>query len=59
MTIVVGLFVGWIELIAIVIAGLVIPPENIGSGQAFFASTRAVSGTIASKLIPKNGSILD
>lgn len=49
MTIVVGLFVGWIELIAIVIAGLVIPPEVIGSGQAFFASARAVSGTIVSK----------
>ena len=49
MTIVIGLFVGWIELIAIVIAGLVVPPEHIGSGSAFFASTRAVTGTIASK----------
>ncbi|KAJ3547072.1 hypothetical protein NM208_g1696 [Fusarium decemcellulare] len=50
MTIVVGLFVGWVELIAIVIAGLVIPPENIGSGQAFFAYTRAVSGTIVTSI---------
>lgn len=31
------------------IAGLVIPPERIGTGQSFFASTRAVTGTIASK----------
>ena len=45
----IGLFVGWVELIAIVVAGLVIPPENIGTGQAFFASSRAISGTIASK----------
>lgn len=49
MTVAVGVFVGWIELIAIVVATLVVPPENIGSGSAFFASTRAVSGTIASK----------
>lgn len=52
MTVLVGIFVGWIELIAIVAAGLVIPPENIGAGQAFFASSRAVSGTIASKHLP-------
>lgn len=49
MTFLVGIFVGWVELIAIVAVGLVIPPENMGSGQAFFASTRAVSGSIASK----------
>lgn len=46
-----GIFVGWVELIAIVVAGLVIPPENIGTGQAFFASSRATSGTVASESI--------
>ncbi|KAF9870587.1 hypothetical protein CkaCkLH20_11893 [Colletotrichum karsti] len=50
MTVLVGIFVGWIELICIVLAGLVIPPENIGSGSAFFASARAVSGTIATSI---------
>ena len=48
-TIVNGLFIGWVELVAIVVAGLVVPPERIGVAQAFFASTRAVSGTIASE----------
>jgi hypothetical protein len=48
MTVVIGLFVGWIELICIVVASLVIPPEHIGSGTAFFASFRAITGTIAS-----------
>lgn len=51
MIVFIGIFVGWVELIAIVVAGLVIPPENIGSGQAFFASSRAVSGEIASESI--------
>ncbi|KIW04526.1 uncharacterized protein PV09_04280 [Verruconis gallopava] len=45
-----GLFIGWVELVAIVVAGLVVPPERIGTAQSFFASTRAVSGTIASSI---------
>uniref|UniRef100_A0A8H7K351 Major facilitator superfamily (MFS) profile domain-containing protein n=1 Tax=Bionectria ochroleuca TaxID=29856 RepID=A0A8H7K351_BIOOC len=50
MTVVIGLFVGWIELICIVVASLVIPPEHIGSGTAFFASFRAITGTIATSI---------
>ncbi|OAA57978.1 siderophore iron transporter [Niveomyces insectorum RCEF 264] len=46
----VGFCVGWIELITIVVATLVIPPEQIGSGSAFFASTRAVTGTIVTSI---------
>jgi hypothetical protein len=44
-----GIFVGWTELITIVMAGLVVPPEQIGVAQAFFGSTRAVTGTMAGK----------
>ena len=51
MTVLNGMFIGWIELATLVVAGLVIPPERIGTGQAFFASTRAVAGTLASKFI--------
>ncbi|CAG9949404.1 unnamed protein product [Clonostachys rosea f. rosea IK726] len=50
MTVVIGLFVGWIELICIVVASLVIPPEHIGSGTAFFASFRAITSTIATSI---------
>ena len=49
LSIVIGLFVGWVELVAIVVAGLVIPPEVIGVGQAFFGCARAVSGTLVGK----------
>ncbi|KAF2652922.1 fungal trichothecene efflux pump [Lophiostoma macrostomum CBS 122681] len=47
MTFMTSFFVGWIECVAIVVASLVIPPENIGVGCAFFASTRAITGSIA------------
>lgn len=40
---------GWIEGVAIVIAGLVVPPNDIGVAGGFFASMRAVLGTIARK----------
>ncbi|KAF2007662.1 siderophore iron transporter, partial [Amniculicola lignicola CBS 123094] len=43
-----GFMVGWTELITIVTAGLVVPPDQIGVAQAFFGSTRAVTGTVAS-----------
>jgi hypothetical protein len=45
-----GLAVGWIELVAILIAGLVVPPNQIGTAQAFFASCRAVASSIASSI---------
>jgi hypothetical protein len=45
-----GLSVGWIELVAILVAGLVVPPHQIGAAQAFFASCRAVASTIASSI---------
>lgn len=48
-TIMTGFFVGWCELVAIVIAGLVVPPEEIGVAQGFFGSTRAITGTVAGK----------
>ena len=50
MTFMVSFFVGWIECVAIVTASLVIPPEQIGVGCAFFASTRAVTGSIAAAI---------
>ena len=53
-TILAGLFVGWIELVAITIAGLVVPPNDMGVGQGFFASTRAVTGTIAGESKPSD-----
>ncbi|CAI6290664.1 unnamed protein product [Periconia digitata] len=49
-TVCIGLFIGWVELICIVVAGLVIPPEDIGAGSAFFASARAIGGTIATSI---------
>ncbi|KIW04210.1 uncharacterized protein PV09_04518 [Verruconis gallopava] len=49
-TIMSGFFVGWIELICIVMAGLVCPPEEIGVAQTFFSSTRAVTGTVATSV---------
>jgi len=45
-----GFFVGWCELISIVMSGLVVPPETIGVAQAFHGSTRAVLATVASRL---------
>lgn len=50
MTFMTSFFVGWIECVAIVTASLVIPPENIGVGCAFFASTRAITGSIAAAI---------
>lgn len=47
LTILGGLGVGWVEAVAILIAGLVVPPEDIGAAQGLFASMRAVTGTIA------------
>lgn len=44
-----GLSVGWVELITIVTVGLVAPPHDIGVAQSFFASTRQLFGTVASK----------
>lgn len=44
-----GLSVGWVELVTIVVVGLVAPPHDIGVAQTFFASTRQLFGTIASK----------
>ncbi|CAK7216997.1 hypothetical protein SCUCBS95973_003002 [Sporothrix curviconia] len=46
----VGFCVGWIELLTIVVATLVVPPEQIGTGSAFFASTRATTGTIVTSI---------
>lgn len=46
----IGFCVGWIELITIVVATLVVPPDQIGTGSAFFASTRATTGTIVTSI---------
>jgi hypothetical protein len=53
-TIMSGFFIGWVELVAIVMAGLVVPPETIGVAQTFFSATRAVTGTVASKCSATN-----
>ncbi|ERT01322.1 hypothetical protein HMPREF1624_02566 [Sporothrix schenckii ATCC 58251] len=46
----IGFCVGWIELITIVVAALVVPPDQIGTGSAFFASTRATTSTIVTSI---------
>ncbi|KAH6970864.1 hypothetical protein BKA56DRAFT_660870 [Ilyonectria sp. MPI-CAGE-AT-0026] len=49
LTILGGLGVGWVEAVAILITGFVVPPEDIGVAQGLLASMRAVTGTIACK----------
>jgi hypothetical protein len=52
MTVFTGFFIGVVELIAIVVTGLVVAPDDIGVAQGFFASFRNTGGTIASMLLP-------
>ncbi|KAK7429333.1 hypothetical protein QQZ08_004145 [Neonectria magnoliae] len=47
LTVLGGLGVGWVEAVAILIAGLVVPSEDIGATKGDFASMRAVTGTVA------------
>ncbi|KAF9886358.1 hypothetical protein FE257_011503 [Aspergillus nanangensis] len=49
-TIIAGIFVGWLELVTLVVAGLIVPPNDIGVAQGFYASTRAVGGTISTSI---------
>jgi hypothetical protein len=48
MTALTGMAVGFVELLAIVMCTLVVPPDDIGLAQGFFASFRNTGGTIAS-----------
>jgi hypothetical protein len=48
-TVLIGLAVGWIEMVTIVMVGLVAPPHDIGVAQGFFGATRLVFGVIAGK----------
>ncbi|CAK7225108.1 hypothetical protein SCUCBS95973_005747 [Sporothrix curviconia] len=47
LTIFAGICVGVIECITMVVSGLVVPPEDIGTSQGFYSSMRGVTGTIA------------
>ena len=47
LTLIAGCCVGVIEAITIVIVGLVVSPEDIGVTMGFYASIRAITGTIA------------
>lgn len=47
LTLIAGCCVGVIEAITIVMVGLVVPPEDIGVTIGFYASIRAITGTIA------------
>ncbi|CAK7200619.1 hypothetical protein SEUCBS139899_003317 [Sporothrix eucalyptigena] len=47
LTLIAGCCVGVIEAITITVVGLVVPPEDIGVTMGFYASIRAITGTIA------------
>lgn len=53
LTLIAGTCVGIIESITIIIVGLVVRPDDIGVAMAFYASVRAITGTIARKLHPR------
>ncbi|KIW32625.1 uncharacterized protein PV07_04156 [Cladophialophora immunda] len=49
-TVIAGFAIGWLELIGLVVAGLVVPPNDIGAGQGFFGATRSVTGSLATSI---------
>ena len=46
-----GFFVGYLELITIIMCPLYCKPEDIGLASGFLGSAKQVAGTIASKYI--------